>query len=207
MGAGARRRWSDSRGRSENGRGLSMVRGSRRSRSRTCGSGSAPWVLDAWSVFREGLCSGCAVNGAIRIRRRSFRVRRHAFALLFVLATGGLLAENLLDFPLSVPNMRELAAGAPLLDMRLGYNSRAAYELLDVLGRAGRDSYLRLLWTIDLVLPAVFGLLLSLAILRGAFRAWRSIPLLAAGFDYAENITITILLVRYPLHEPVLVQF
>ena len=131
---------------------------------------------------------------------------RTGFAILFALAIGAFLAENLLYFPLSVPYMKMLTAGAPLLDMRPGYTSGDAYHLLDVLGQTGRGAYLRLLWTIDLLLPALFGLFLSSAIRRGAFRAWQSIPLLAAACDYAENITITILLVRYPMHEPAFAQ-
>jgi hypothetical protein len=129
-------------------------------------------------------------------------VRRTVFPVLFALAIGALLAENLLYFPLSVPYMKERAAGMPLLDMRPGYTPGDADHLFDVLGQAGRDAYLRLLWTIDLLLPALFGLFLSSAIRRGTFRAWRSIPLLAAVCDYAENITITILLLRYPMHGP-----
>jgi hypothetical protein len=103
--------------------------------------------------------------------------------------------------------MKNLAAGAPLLDMRLGYTPDAAYRLFDVLGQKGRGDYLRLLWTIDLLLPALFGLFLSSVIRRGDFRAWQAIPLLAAVCDYVENVGITILLFRFPLHEPVLALF
>ena len=131
---------------------------------------------------------------------------RTGFAVVFALAIGAFLAENLLYFPLSVPYMKVLAAGAPLLDMRPGYSPGAAYDLFDVLGQTGRGAYLRLLWTIDLLLPAIFGLFLSSTIARGAFRSCRSIPLVAAACDYAENITITILLLRYPMHEPALAQ-
>ena len=129
-----------------------------------------------------------------------------AFAVLFLPAIGAFLAENFLYFPLSVPYMKDVAAGAPLLDMRPGYTPDAVYHLFDTLGQTGRGSYLKLLWTIDLVLPALFGLFLSSAIRRGAFPSLRSIPLLAAACDYAENIAITILLVRYPMQEPAFAQ-
>jgi hypothetical protein len=102
--------------------------------------------------------------------------------------------------------MKNLAAGAPLLDMRPGYTPGAAYHLFDVLGQTGRDAYLKLLWTIDLLLPALFGLFLYSASQGGALRAWQSIPLVAAACDYAENITITTLLLRYPIHEPAFAQ-
>jgi hypothetical protein len=126
--------------------------------------------------------------------------------VLSALTIGAFLGENLLYFPLSVPYMKDLAAGAPLLDMRPGYTPETAYHLFDVLGQTGRGAYLKLLWTIDLLLPVLFGVFLSSAIRRGAFRAWQSVPLLAAACDYAENITITILLLRYPVHEPAFAQ-
>jgi len=133
-------------------------------------------------------------------------VTRTVFAVLFALAIGAFLAENLLYFPLSVPYMKDLAAGEPLLDMRPGYTPDAAHHLFDVLGDTGRSAYLKLLWTVDLLLPALFGLFLSSAIRRGAFRAWHAIPFVAAACDYAENITITVLLLRYPMDEPALAQ-
>ena len=132
--------------------------------------------------------------------------RSTAFAVLFAVTIGAFLAENLLYFPLSVLYMRGLAAGAPLLDMRPGYTPDAVYQLFGLLGQTGRGAYLKLLWTVDLLLPALFGVFLASAIRRGAFSARQSIPLLAAACDYAENITITILLLRYPMHELALAQ-
>lgn len=179
-----------------------MVRASRRSGRRACSPRSTFRALDAWSVSWQGVCSGCARHEVGGISSGSITVRWSAFPVLFALAIGALLGENLLYFPLSVPYMKALAAGTPLLDMRLGYTPSDAYDLLDRLGQTGRGAYLRLLWTIDLLLPALFGFFLSYAVRRGAFRAWRSIPLLAAACDYVENSAITILLLHYPLHEP-----
>jgi hypothetical protein len=146
------------------------------------------------------------LHEVVGISRWSISLRRTAFATLSALTIGAFLAENLLYFPLSVPYMKELAAGASLLDMRPGYTAVGAYRLFDVLGEAGRGAYVRLLWTVDLVLPALFGLFLFSAIRRGAFRAWRSIPLVAAACDYAENIALTILLLRYPVQVPAVAQ-
>lgn len=126
---------------------------------------------------------------------------------LFILAIGALIAENCFRFPLSVPRMKSLAAGAPILDMRLGYSESAAYQLFDALGEAGRRAYLLLLWTVDLILPALFGLFLSVAIRRGAFRKLRWTPLVASACDYGENVAITFLMLRYPAHLPALVRF
>ena len=57
----------------------------------------------------------------------------------------------------------------------------------------------------DLCLPAIFALFLWEAIQRGRFRGFRWIPLVAAASDYAENLAITALLLRYPDRLPAVV--
>ena len=131
--------------------------------------------------------------------------RRHGFLVLSVVTIGALLAENLLDFPGSVPRMRRLAAGLPILDARLWYSSQSVTHLFDTLGENGRRAYLQLLWSVDLCLPLLFALFLAGAIQRGWFRRLAWLPPLAAASDYAENIAITVLLVRYPHQAPAMV--
>jgi 2-alkyl-3-oxoalkanoate reductase len=131
--------------------------------------------------------------------------RRSWFWAVSAAAIGSLVAENLLNFPLSVPAMERLAGGLPLLDMRLGYSAEAVYRLFAALGGSGRSAYLHLLWTVDLCLPLLFALFLSGAIRRGRFRRLQWMPALAAGADYAENLAITVLLLRYPDRAPALV--
>ena len=131
--------------------------------------------------------------------------RRFGFQVLSVVAIGSFVAENLLDFPGSVPRMRQLAAGLPILDMRLWYSSQPVYHLFDTLGEKGRSAYLQMLWSVDFCLPLIFALFLAGAIQRGGFRRWAWVPALVAASDYAENIAITILLIRYPNHAPITV--
>jgi hypothetical protein len=69
---------------------------------------------------------------------------------------------------------------------------------------AGRAIYLRFYWTLDLVLPALFGFTLWLGIRKTSLRKWRWLALAAASLDYAENIGVTILLLNYPMHIPML---
>ncbi|BDG05310.1 hypothetical protein [Anaeromyxobacter oryzae] len=109
-----------------------------------------------------------------------------------------LVAVNTLDVPLSVPRMRALAGGQTILDLRLGYGPDDAYRLLDALGAAGRHAYLRMLWTVDLALPALFSGFLWSAVGAGALRRSRCATLLPAVADYLENATITALLLGYP---------
>jgi hypothetical protein len=126
------------------------------------------------------------------------------FLAIAVLTAGAFLAENFLSFPLSVPYMKSLAGGAPILDMRPGYTPAAVYQLFDALGAVGRSAYLKLLWSLDVLLPALFGLFLSAAMRRGALRKWSWVPFVGSAFDYAENIAITALLLQYPVQLPAL---
>jgi len=131
------------------------------------------------------------------------RARKNRFPVgLLVAALSALLTENLLDFPLSVPRLKLLAGGLPILDMRPYYSTPEVYRLFDALGAAGRTAYLHLLWSIDLCLPALFALFLSAVIQRGRFRRFAWVAMFAAAADYAENIAITILLLRYPHRAP-----
>ena len=160
-----------------------------------------------YPTYRQGLPPSVRQLGYPRGKSASnLPGRPRVFIVMSVFAIGALIAENLLFFPLSVPYMTKLAAGAHILDMRPWYTPQAAYQLFDVLGKSGRNAYLTLLWTLDLLLPALFGTFLSMALRRGAFRTWHWVPLLAAAFDYAENIAITSLLLRYPEHHPAVVR-
>jgi nucleoside-diphosphate-sugar epimerase len=156
--------------------------------------------------YREGLPPTLQRLAYRKAPRTGILDSRGVFLALFVLAIGSLIAENCFNFPLSVRWMKGLAGGLPILDMRLGYSEGAAYRLFDVFGEAGRSAYLRLLWTVDLVLPTLFGLFLATAIRRGALRKFWWTPFLASACDYAENVAITLLLLHYPVHEPELVR-
>src|SRR5262249_44924184 len=155
--------------------------------------------------YREGLPPTLKRLGYETSRRKdrsSVLDSRGVFWTVMILALGSLLSVNFLHFPLSVPWMRDLAGGAPILDTRLGYSTGAVYQFFDTLGEPGRSAYLKMLWRIDLILPILFGLFLSLTIRKGTFRRLSWAPFLASAVDYAENTAITALLLRYPLQDP-----
>jgi NAD dependent epimerase/dehydratase family enzyme len=154
-----------------------------------------------YPTYRDGLLPSIKALG---YPKPATPDKRPTFAVLAAVTLAAFLAEDLLMFPLSVPYMKALAAGARLLDMRPAYTPGAVYQLFDVLGNSGRNAYLQLLWSVDLLLPALFGSFLAGAIARGAIRRLRSLPLLAAACDYAENIAITTLLLLYPEHHSVI---
>lgn len=154
--------------------------------------------------FREGLPATLSALGYSREARLAVPVPKdrgwRPFRLLLVAAVSALIAVNTLNVPLMVPRIRQLAGGAPMLDLRLGYAPREAYQFLDALGPAGRTMYLAMLWTVDLLLPLLFTLFLWTAIGKGELRRWRWAALAAGVADCLENMAITTLLTAYPSH-------
>src|SRR6266568_2166 len=154
-----------------------------------------------YPTIREGLpatLSDLGYSGADRPRPPGARRPTRWWALLG-LTLAAMFAVNTLDFPLSVPRMNELGSGLPILDMRItGYSPREAHQLLVTLGAVGRHRYLEMLWTIDLLLPALFTTFLWASVSQGALRRWRWAALLGGGADYLENAAVTLLLLGFP---------
>jgi nucleoside-diphosphate-sugar epimerase len=161
-----------------------------------------------YPTIREGLPATLSALGyspqAAVVPAAAHRGGRWRVGWLLLSSLAAMIAVNALDFPLSVPALRNLAGGEPILDMRFGYSPRAAYQLLDALGSTGRARYLGMLWTVDLLLPALFALFLWSAVSRGALRKWRWVALGAGAADYLENVAITALLLGYPTHRDAL---
>jgi hypothetical protein len=122
------------------------------------------------------------------------------FWLLLIITIAVLAAENFGHFSLSVPTMLKASGGLPILDMRPWYTPAEAYQLFDALGPAGRTANRLLYLTVDLTIPLLITMLLWAAISRGVLRRFRAFALLGGAFDYLENISILILLARYPEH-------
>ncbi len=121
---------------------------------------------------------------------RSLTMRGKASLLLGV-ASAAIAAVNGLDLPLTARRLKRLAGGEPLLDLRVRYGPEEAHRLLSRLGALGRSSYLTMLWTVDLLLPALFGLSLWVTIGAGSLARWRRLALAAAAADNLENIAIS----------------
>jgi hypothetical protein len=128
---------------------------------------------------------------------RSIGTRGRALLLLGV-AGAAIAAVNGLDLPLTARRLKVLGGGEPLLDLRVGYGPEEAHRLLARLGASGRSSYLTMLWTVDLFLPALFGFALWVAIGAGPLVRWRRLALAAAAADYFENVAISALIIGFP---------
>jgi len=96
-------------------------------------------------------------------------------------------------------------AGSP--DTSLFYTPADLYRMAESYGEAGRSAYVRARFTFDLVWPAVYTFFLATAIswlCRKTFAAdslWQRAnlaPLLAAILDLLENLSTSLVMIRYP---------
>lgn len=117
-------------------------------------------------------------------------------------AVGGLSVLYAIVFGAILITMRQLAdvsGGMPVLDFEPGYDAARVREVFTAYGVEGMALYGRI-QLLDLVNPPLYSLLaaaLTAMLWRG--RPWVALlPLLAALGDYAENITLTLLVRGFP---------
>ena len=104
----------------------------------------------------------------------------------------------------------ELTDGANMLDMYFGYNHSQAFQILSDLGAEGRTFYLTRIVPQDALLPLIYLLffseLIALLLKHSNLSAKAArftgylllIPVLAAVFDWLENIGTVTMTLRYP---------
>ncbi|MEJ2707597.1 MAG: hypothetical protein P8074_08290 [Anaerolineales bacterium] len=102
-------------------------------------------------------------------------------------------------------------AGSP--DTSFFYSAADLYQYAETYGESGRQAYVRARFTFDLVWPLVYTFFLLTSIswtFRWAFPAqslWQRAnlaPLLGLLFDYLENISTSLVMLRYPQTTPIL---
>ena len=100
--------------------------------------------------------------------------------------------------------------GSP--DTSLYYSRDELYRMAEAYGAQGRAAYVRARLTFDVIWPLVYTLFLSTAISWLYARAfepgssWRRAnlaPVLGALFDYLENLSASLVMLRYPGRTPV----
>lgn len=87
------------------------------------------------------------------------------------------------------------------------YSTSELYEMVESYGEIGREAYIKIRWTFDLIWPIGYTLFLISWIIKLSeyipdkrrLRYAYIIPFSAVGFDYMENIGATIVMARYPL--------
>jgi hypothetical protein len=100
-------------------------------------------------------------------------------------------------------------AGSP--DTSVWYSPGDLYRMAEAYGEEGRRAYIRARFTFDLVWPLVYAAFLSTAtswLSRRAFSGeslWQRAnlaPLLGLLLDYAENVSTSLVMWRYPARTP-----
>jgi hypothetical protein len=119
-----------------------------------------------------------------------------ACAILVVVS----VVTHLLSFPGTLPYFKEVTAGQTILDMRPSFSADAVYGRLTAMGGTGRDAYLRLIYTVDVVFP--LALLMFLTAWRRFFvpksRVLSALPWIAFGADLVENLLVLVMLLAWP---------
>ena len=96
-------------------------------------------------------------------------------------------------------------AGSP--DLSFYYSAQDLYHMAEIYGEQGRGAYIRARFTFDLIWPLVYTFFLCTAISWVYARAfttdslWRGanlVPVLAMLFDYLENLSTSLVMLRYP---------
>jgi hypothetical protein len=101
--------------------------------------------------------------------------------------------------------------GSP--DLSLFYTPQDLYKMAEAYGDEGREAYIQARFTFDLIFPIIYTLFLTTAISWLFVRAispysWLRItnivPVLGMIFDYLENLSTSIVMVRYPAQTAVI---
>lgn len=101
-------------------------------------------------------------------------------------------------------------AGTP--DLSLLYSPADLYSMADAYGPTGRTEYIRIRFTFDLVWPLVYTFFLVTAtswIFSHGFspfnrgRLVNLLPLAGILLDYFENIATSLVMLRFPVHTPI----
>lgn len=141
------------------------------------------------------------------MKRLSDRIRRVSNGWVTLLALVIFVLFTGLVLPGQAAQAKENSAGAATPDLSFMYSTSDLYEMAQSYGADGRGLYVKARFTFDLVWPLVYTLFLvtSISWLFGRALPEKSIwqranlvPLLAMALDYLENLSTSIVMVRYP---------
>ena len=138
---------------------------------------------------------------------------------LYKVAHGWLVLMTLILFlgfsALVLPDQTEKAevysSGVGSPDTSLFYSPDTLYSMAEAYGQVGRDAYIRARFSFDIIWPLVYAVFLVTSLswtLRKAFatsvwfRNLNLLPVAGACFDYMENLSASIVFLRYPEETP-----
>ena len=136
--------------------------------------------------------------------------------LLTKLATGKLIIVFiLLVYVVNAFVLKAIYPSFDTLDMQSSYSPERAYQLIDSYGKEGRQYYVLIELTLDLIYPILNALMfstLTIYLFRRVFMLdsfWQKLPLLGPIVmivDYLENAGIVTMLLSYPRRLDVVAQ-
>jgi hypothetical protein len=156
------------------------------------------------------LDSGRRVNSTFL--RLSVLLERISKSWVVVLALLIFAVFVALVLPVQARKSEQYAGDAGSPDTSFFYTAKDLYETAERYGEAGRRDYVQARFTFDLIWPLVYTLFLCTAIswVTGrVFRVgslWRRanlVPLFGAMFDFLENLSAALVMIRYPGETPV----
>ena len=141
-----------------------------------------------------------AISGKIE----RLAVRKYVIPLVILLV---LILSVMQVGPYSLAKLTEASDGVGMLDMKFGYGDTLVYRIMENLGDAGRQLYIRILY-IDFLFVIVFMLLqaILISVLLSDAKVGEIghmlvlLPFVRSVFDILENSLLLAILTRYPLH-------
>ena len=142
-------------------------------------------------------------------------------AFLYRVSTGPVAGAGLIIFVLFMAlvlpgqseQARAVSGGAGSPDMSFVYSPADLYRMAEAYGAGGRLAYVQARFTFDAVFPLVYTFFLATCITWLCSKAlapaspWlmlNLLPIAGMAFDYAENVTASLVMLRYPLTTPVI---
>jgi len=146
-------------------------------------------------------------------KRLSLSLSRASTGWLSLLALLIFTLFTSLVLPAQAARAEENASGAPTPDLSIYYSAQDLYRWAEAYGPIGRQAYVRARFTFDLIWPLIYTFFLVTAtswLYRRAFSSeslWQFanlVPLLGMLFDFLENFSTSVVMLRFPEPTPVL---
>jgi hypothetical protein len=147
------------------------------------------------------------------LRRISDGLRRISTGWVTLLALIIFLLFSALVLPQQATNAEQETGSGESPDTSFFYSADDLYRMAEAYGEEGRWAYIRARFTFDLVWPLVYLFFLVTAIgwvfsrAFGPESPWQRAnlaPVLGALFDYLENLTTSLVMVRFPDQTPLI---
>jgi hypothetical protein len=125
------------------------------------------------------------------------------------------LAFGAFILPQEAERAEQISGGAGSPDTTLFYNARQLYSIAEAYGPEGRAAYVRARYTFDVAFPLVYGFFLvtliswfSMKVIpnENALRLMNLVPVIGVLFDFLENISTSLVMLRYPERTPFVAQ-